>query len=78
VSNTGPGLTPEEAAHVFERFWRADAARQRDDGGSGLGLAIAHQLVQLHGGRIWVESGAEQTTFVFTLPSAQPEGNVGF
>ncbi len=77
VSNTGPGLTPEEAAHVFERFWRADAARQHDSGGSGLGLAITHQLVRLHGGRIWVEPGAEQTAFVFTLPAA-PEGNVEF
>jgi len=78
VRNTGPGLSPEEATHLFERFWRADEARQRDSGGSGLGLAITRQLVQLHGGRIWVEAGPEQTAFVFTIPAAQPGGNVEF
>ncbi len=73
VVDTGPGLTPEQAAHVFERFYRADDARQRDRGGSGLGLAIAQELVRLHGGRIWIESapGAGSTVFV-EIPACGP------
>ncbi len=68
VSNTGQGLSPEQAAQVFRPFWRAQDARARDTGGSGLGLAIAQQLVALHGGRIWVESAPGLTTFLFELP----------
>lgn len=73
VVDTGPGLTPEQAAHVFERFYQADDARQRDRGGSGLGLAIARELVRLHGGRIWIESapGAGSTVFV-EIPACEP------
>jgi signal transduction histidine kinase len=67
VSNTGKGLTPEQTKRVFERFWRAEDARERDLGGSGLGLAIAQQLVNLHGGRIWVESDSDHTTFIFEI-----------
>jgi len=70
VRNTGQPLTPEEAAHIFDRFWRAEEARARDSGGSGLGLAIARQIVQLHGGEIHAESEADAMTFVFTLPAA--------
>lgn len=73
VSNTGPGLDPAQAAHVFDRFWRAEDARARDSGGSGLGLAITQQLVVLHGGRIWVESAPARTAFVFELPAAGGE-----
>ena len=69
VSNTGQ-LDPEQAAHLFDRFWRADEARQRDAGGSGLGLAITRQLVLLHQGRIWVESGDNETRFLIELPAA--------
>lgn len=69
VADTGPGLAPEQAAHVFERFYRTDDARQRDQGGSGLGLAIAHELVRLHGGRIAVESApGVGSTFTFEIP----------
>jgi len=70
VADTGPGLIPEQAAHVFERFYRTDDARQRDRGGSGLGLAITQELVRLHHGRIWVEStpGAG-STFCFEIPA---------
>jgi signal transduction histidine kinase len=69
VADTGPGLTPEQAAHVFERFYRTDDARQRDQGGSGLGLAIAHELVRLHGGRIAVSSApGAGSTFTFDIP----------
>lgn len=71
VADTGPGLTPEQAAHVFERFYRTDDARQRDQGGSGLGLAITHELVRLHGGRIAVESAlGAGSTFTFEVPVA--------
>ncbi len=67
VRNTGV-LPPDQAAHVFDRFWRADSARQADSGGSGLGLAIARQLVRLHGGDLWVETTASETTFSFRVP----------
>lgn len=69
VSNTGPTLTPQQAANVFSPFWRAQDARERDKGGSGLGLAITRQLLLLHGGHIWVETIPNRTTFVFDLPS---------
>jgi signal transduction histidine kinase len=52
VADEGPGIPPSEAEHVFERFYRADAARSSSDGGAGLGLAIARWVVDLHGGRI--------------------------
>lgn len=52
VADTGPGMTPEVAARVFERFFRADESRTRASGGSGLGLSIVASLVQAHGGRV--------------------------
>ena len=58
VSDEGPGIPPGEADRVFERFYRADAARSSADGGSGLGLAIARWIVDMHGGHIRAE-GAE-------------------
>jgi len=69
VSDTGPGIAPEHLPYVFERFYRADKSRTRATGGAGLGLAIVKQLVEAHGGRVWVEStlGAG-ATFGFTLP----------
>jgi signal transduction histidine kinase len=75
VADTGPGIAPDDLPHVFERFWRADQSRSRLTSGSGLGLAIAKQLVEAHGGRIWVEDPTEVSqntltgaTFIFTLP----------
>jgi signal transduction histidine kinase len=56
VSDEGPGIPPAEATRVFERFYRADAARSATQGGTGLGLAIARWIVDLHGGDIRVES----------------------
>jgi signal transduction histidine kinase len=56
VDDDGPGIAPDEIEQVFDRFHRSDAARDRDAGGSGLGLAIARSIVELHGGRIWVEA----------------------
>ena len=71
VSDTGPGIAPEDLPHVFERFWRGDRSRTRASGGAGLGLAIAKQFVEAHGGRIWVESPPRQgATFTFSLPLA--------
>ncbi len=69
VSDTGPGIAPQDLPYVFERFWRADRSRARGSGGSGLGLAIAKQFIEAHGGRVWVESPPQQgTTFTFSLP----------
>ena len=72
VIDTGPGLPPEEAAHVFERFWRADKARTRAKGGSGLGMAIVAQIVQAHGGTVHFDSSVSAgTTVTVTLPTAE-------
>jgi len=72
VSDTGEGIAAEDLPHVFERFWRADPSRARDDrlaGGTGLGLSVAQSLVEAQGGRIWAESTpGEGTVFRFTLP----------
>jgi signal transduction histidine kinase len=56
IQDSGDGVTPEEASHLFDRFYRVDESRARDDGGSGLGLAIAKSIVEMHKGRIWAES----------------------
>jgi two-component system OmpR family sensor kinase len=70
VIDAGPGLPPEEAAHVFERFWRADKARTRARGGSGLGLAIVASIVQLHGGTVRFDSAPETgSTVTVWLPA---------
>jgi two-component system OmpR family sensor kinase len=69
VTDHGPGLTEEQAAHVFERFYRADAARTT--GGTGLGLAIVAALVTAHGGAVWVRTQPGQgATFAIALPLA--------
>lgn len=69
IQDSGPGIAPEDLERVFDRFYRADKARSRDEGGSGLGLAISRSIVQSHGGHIWAESAPGQgATFHFTLP----------
>ena len=71
VTDTGIGIPGPALEHVFERFYRADEARNRDSGGAGLGLAIAQKLVEEHGGRIAAESTpGEGSTFTVTLPLA--------
>ena len=70
VTDTGEGISAEHLPHVFERLYRADAARTRDHGGSGLGLAIAKTLVEAHGGHISASSHGpgSGTTFTITVP----------
>jgi two-component system OmpR family sensor kinase len=69
VSDEGPGLAPEEAARVFERFYRADPSRTRASGGTGLGLSIVAALVAAHGGTVDVETAPGQgATFRVRLP----------
>lgn len=69
VSDTGPGISPEDAAVIFEPFCQGVSANRRDKGGTGLGLTISKEFVELHGGRMWLESelGAG-STFFFRLP----------
>ena len=70
VRDRGPGIDPADAQRVFERFFRADAARASADGGAGLGLAIARWIVDLHGGAIRPESNDPGCRMVVTLPAA--------
>jgi signal transduction histidine kinase len=68
VSDNGSGIAPEELPHLFERFYRAARGQQRRSSGIGLGLAICKAFVEAHGGRIWVESDEQGTTFALALP----------
>ena len=70
VRDTGIGMTREQAAKLFQPFTQADMSTTRKHGGTGLGLTICRKLVELMGGRIWLESEVGQcTTVTFTLPS---------
>ena len=69
VQDDGPGIPPESIDRVFERFYRVDKARSRDQGGTGLGLSIVKHIVQAHGGEVWAKSEpGKGATFYFTLP----------
>ena len=71
VRDDGPGIPPEALVRVFERFYRVDKARSREQGGTGLGLAIVKHAIQAHGGEVRVESEPGQgAAFYFTLPAA--------
>lgn len=77
VRDTGAGIAAADLPHVFERFWRADRSRSRDQGGSGLGLAIAKQIVEAHGGQIGATSEPSQgSEFWFTLPIADMQNHI--
>jgi len=74
VRDDGPGIPEEARLRVFERFYRADKARSREQGGTGLGLAIVKNVMQAHGGDVRVESAPGQgTAFFLTLPVAKEE-----
>ncbi len=69
VTDDGPGIPGEALERVFERFYRVDKARSREQGGTGLGLSIVKHIVQSHGGKVWVRSEPGQgASFYFTLP----------
>ena len=73
VADTGIGISPKDQAKLFSRFYRADDPRVREISGTGLGLAITRMFVELHGGRIWVQSELNKgSTFTFVLPTLRP------
>ena len=69
LRDNGPGIPEADLPHIFERFYRVDKGRSREKGGTGLGLSIVKHIVQLHGGRVWVESKQGQgTAFFLSVP----------
>jgi two-component system, OmpR family, phosphate regulon sensor histidine kinase PhoR len=69
VRDDGPGIPREALERIFERFYRIDKARSREQGGTGLGLSIVKHIVQTHGGKVWAKSEPGQgATFCFTMP----------
>jgi GAF domain-containing protein len=77
VRDSGPGIAEADQAKIFEEFQQADSSITRKKGGTGLGLAIAKRIIEMHGGRIWVESSPGRgSTFSFSLP-ARVEQQVG-
>ncbi len=74
VQDDGPGIPAESLDRVFERFYRVDKARSRDQGGTGLGLSIVKHIIHNHGGKVWAKSEpGKGATFFFTLPAAKTE-----
>jgi signal transduction histidine kinase len=70
VIDTGPGIPPAEQTRIFEQFHQVDSSLTKPKGGIGLGLAIAKQIVEMHGGRIWVEStSGKGSTFQMQIPT---------
>jgi signal transduction histidine kinase len=69
ASDTGPGVTEADQAKIFEEFQQSDTTQTKAKGGTGLGLSIAKRIVEMHGGRLWVESSpGSGATFFFTVP----------
>jgi signal transduction histidine kinase len=67
ITNSGPGIDPEDLPFIFERFYRGEKSRSRDYGGTGIGLALVKGIVEAHGGQTTVESTPGKTIFCFTL-----------
>ncbi|WP_405533851.1 ATP-binding protein [Streptomyces sp. NBC_00075] len=75
VAGDGPGLTAQDAKHVFERFYRAGPSRSRTHGGSGLGLSIAAAVAEGHGGRLELDTAPGRgCTFRLVLPAGRSDG----
>jgi len=69
VADNGPGIPEDARERIFERFYRLDKARSREQGGTGLGLSIVKHIIQSHGGKVWVESEiGKGSRFYFSLP----------
>ncbi len=69
IKDNGPGISPEDLPHIFERFYRGEKSRSNADGGIGLGLTICKYIINEHGGKIWADSTqGKGTTVYFTLP----------
>ncbi len=80
VSDTGPGIAPSDQARIFEEFHQVDNTSTRKKSGTGLGLSISKRIVEMHGGRIWVDSTpGKGSIFSFTIPfrSQRPRGRHG-
>lgn len=78
VRDTGIGIHPDELGLIFERFYRADHPVVQDIGGTGLGLSIVRMFVEMHGGRVWVESEPNEGstfTFILPMPTQEEEGD---
>jgi signal transduction histidine kinase len=75
VADTGPGIPEAHQARIFEQFHQVDSSNTKAKGGTGLGLAIAKQIVEMHGGRIWVESAlGTGSTFQVEIPTHAATG----
>ncbi len=72
VMDNGPGITPDELPHVFERFYRARHGYQQHSGGTGLGLTICKAFIEAHGSKIWAESSGRGAIISFSLPFVSP------
>ena len=76
IRDTGPGIREGDIPRLFQRFEQLEKGTERKPGGTGLGLAISKEIIEIHGGKIWVESVfGEGTTFFFNLPIIERRGS---
>jgi len=72
IADTGEGIAPEHLPHIFDRFYRVKDSRARSEGGAGLGLTIVKQMIETHGGKVWVESEPNKgSTFYMAIPVSE-------